>query len=87
MEVFLGSNADLEDAAEQFYSSPLCPQPLRFETLSLKTPKLSHPFQVQLCKIELKINQTKIWVLKHPTTATNWGVPGFYYGSGRNTVS
>ena len=38
MEAFSGSQADLEGAAEDLFSSPY-PQPLRFETLSLKTPK------------------------------------------------
>ena len=42
IEAFSGSQADLEGAAEELFSSPPCPNPLRYETLSLKTPKLSH---------------------------------------------
>ena len=43
MEVFSGSQADLEGAAEILCLPPPCPQPLRFETLSLKTPKTVPP--------------------------------------------
>ena len=42
MEVFSGSKADLEGAADNLFSSP-CPQPLRFESLSLKTPQTTPP--------------------------------------------
>ena len=38
-DAFSGSHADLEGAAENLFSSPPCPQPLRFESLSLKTPQ------------------------------------------------
>ena len=43
MEAFSGSQADLEGAAEDLFSSRPRPQPLRFETLSLKTPKTVPP--------------------------------------------
>ena len=43
VEVFSGSQADLEGAAENLFSSPPCPQPLRFESLSLKTPQTVPP--------------------------------------------
>ena len=39
VEVFSGSHADLEDTAEQLYSSPPRPQPFHFETLSIKSPQ------------------------------------------------
>ena len=39
-ESFTGTQADLEGAAENLFSSPPRPQPFRFESLSLKTP---HP--------------------------------------------
>ena len=38
-DAFSGSQADLEGAAENLFSSPPRPQPLRFESLSLKTPQ------------------------------------------------
>ena len=38
VDSFTGSQADLEGAAEQLFASPPRPQPLRFESLSLKTP-------------------------------------------------
>ena len=38
MESFTGSQAYLETAADNFFTSPPRPQPLRFESLSLKTP-------------------------------------------------
>ena len=43
MEAVSGSQADLEGAAENLFSSLPCPQPLRFETLSLKTSKTVPP--------------------------------------------
>ena len=43
VEAFSGSQADLQGAAENLCSSPPRPQPLRFESLSLKTPKTLPP--------------------------------------------
>ena len=43
MEAFSGSQADLEGAADNLFSSPPCPQPLRFKSLSLKTPQTVPP--------------------------------------------
>ena len=40
---FTGSNADLESAADNLFTSPPCPQPLAFSFLSLKTPAKSVP--------------------------------------------
>ena len=56
VEAFSGSQADLEGAAENLFSSPPCLQPLRFESLSLSHLNLSHPTQLQLYKIRQKIN-------------------------------
>ena len=43
VEAFSGSHADLEGAADNLFSSPPRPQPLRFESLSLKTPQTVPP--------------------------------------------
>ena len=43
MEAFSGSQADLEGAAENLFSSPPHSQPLRFESLSLGTPQTVPP--------------------------------------------
>ena len=43
MEAFSGSQADLEGVAENLFSSPPRPQPLHFESLSLKTPQTVPP--------------------------------------------
>ena len=43
VEAFSGSQADLEGAAENLFSSPSRPQPLRFESLSLRTPQTVPP--------------------------------------------
>ena len=43
VEAFSGSKADLEGAAENLFSSPPRPQPLCFESLSLKTPQTVPP--------------------------------------------
>ena len=40
---FTGSNADLESAADNLFTSPPHPQPLAFSSLSLKTPAKSFP--------------------------------------------
>ena len=40
---FTGSNADLESAADNLFTSPPCPQPLPFSSLSLKTPAKTVP--------------------------------------------
>ena len=41
VDLFTRSQGDLVGAAEQLFASPPCPQPLRFESLSLKTPAKS----------------------------------------------
>ena len=51
-DAFSGSQADLEGAAENLFSSPPHPQPLRFESLSLKRHKLSLLPQVLHCRIK-----------------------------------
>ena len=43
IESFTGSQADLESAAANLFTSPPHPQPLPFESLSLKTPAKSVP--------------------------------------------
>ena len=43
VEAFSGSQTDLEGAADNLFSSPPRPQPLRFESLSLKTPETVPP--------------------------------------------
>ena len=43
IESFTGSLADLESAADNLFNSPPCPQPLPFESLSIKTPAKSVP--------------------------------------------
>ena len=62
--MFSGSHADLEDTAEQLYSSPPRPQPLCFETLSLKTPQ-SVPSTpgTALQKIESKLEKSPMNIL------------------------
>ena len=43
MDSFTGSNADLESAADNLFTSPLCPQPLPLSSLSLKMPAKTVP--------------------------------------------
>ena len=43
MEAFSGSQADLEGAADNLFSSPPRAQLLRFESLSLRTPQTVPP--------------------------------------------
>ena len=51
MDSFSGSQADLEGAADNLFSSPPRPQPLRFESLSLRTPQTVPPTPVLPCRI------------------------------------
>ena len=47
VDSFTGSNANLEDAADNLFTLPLHPQPLPFSSLLSKhKTKLSHPLQV-----------------------------------------
>ena len=59
-ESFAGSQADLESAAENLFSSPPCPQPSRFESLSLKTPHnvLPTPGTALQNKIESRLEKS-----------------------------
>ena len=43
MDSFTGSNADLESAANNLFTSPPRPQPLPFGSLSHKTPAKTVP--------------------------------------------
>ena len=43
MDSFTGSNADLEGAADNLFTSPPCAQPLPFSSLSIKTPAKTVP--------------------------------------------
>ena len=60
VEAFSGSPADLEGAAEILFSSPTCPQPLHFESLSLRTPQtvLLTPGIALQNKIENKLEKS-----------------------------
>ena len=77
VEAFSGSQADLEGAAENLFSSPPVPQPLRFESLSLKTPQTVPPtpgtaLQNKIeCRLEKSMGtqfniqlQQQIWVFQ-----------------------
>ena len=48
---FTGSNADLESAADNLFTSPPRPQPLPFSLLSLKTPPQVLPYSKKLKQI------------------------------------
>ena len=55
VEVFSGSQADLEGAADNLFYFPPHPQPLRFESLSLKTPQSVPPTPGTAHKIESRL--------------------------------
>ena len=57
---FTGSNADLESAAENLFTSPLHPQPLSFSSLSLKTPaKIVPPTPGTALQLKIEANLEK----------------------------
>ena len=60
VEAFLGSQADLEGPADNLFSSSPRPQPLRFESLSLKTPQTvpSTPSTALQNKIERRLEKS-----------------------------
>ena len=59
MGAFSGSQADLEGAAENLFSSSPCPQPLRFEYLSLRTLQtIPTPDTALQHKIESKLEKS-----------------------------
>ena len=60
VEAFSGSQADLEGAAKNLFSSPPRPQPLHFESLSLKTPQTVPPTPgtALLNKIESRLEKS-----------------------------
>ena len=86
-DAFFGSQADLEGAAENLFSSPPRPQPLHFESLSLKTPQTVPPtpgtaFQNKIeSRLEKSLGSTFNIQLKQEMG----GLPGVYAGS--NEVS
>ena len=55
VESFTGSNADLESAADNLFTSPPRPKPLPFSSLS-RQQRLSHPPQVLPYSRKLKLN-------------------------------
>ena len=60
VEVFSGSEADLDGAADNLFSSPPRPQPLRVNSLSLKTPEtvLPTPGTALQNKIESRLEKS-----------------------------
>ena len=58
-DAFSGSQADLEGAAQNLFSSPPSPQHLRFEYLSLKTPQTVPPTPGTALQNEIEIRLEK----------------------------
>ena len=77
-----GSQADLEGAAENLFSSPPRPQPLRFESLSLRTPQTVPPTPVTALqnKIKSKLEKSLGNPIQHPTPTANGGLSSVYAG-------
>ena len=63
---------DLEGAADNLFTSPQRPQPLHFETLSLKTPaKTVPPTQARLYNKKFNLNLRNPWVLSLTSNCSN----------------
>ena len=79
VEVFSGSLADLEGAADNLFSSPR-PQPLRFETLSLKIPQTVPPTPGMALrnKNKSKLEKRLGAHFNIPLPTTNGSVSGFH---------
>ena len=79
VDSFTGSQADLEGAANNLFASPPHPQPLRFESLSLKTPAKTVPTPGTALqqKIESKLEKS-LGSQFNIRLQYNGGFPGFY---------
>ena len=62
VESFTGSQADLESATDNLFTSPPRPQPLPFESLSIKTAKSVPPTQVLPHNRRLSPSSKSPWV-------------------------
>ena len=80
VEAFSGSQADPEGAAENLFSSSPHPQPLRFESLSLKTPQTVPPTPGPALQNKIESRLEKSLGTQHPTSATNQGFSGVHAG-------
>ena len=78
---FTGSNADLESAADNLFTSPPRPQPLPFSSLSLKTPAKSVPPRTPLINFNMTLRlliypRVNTSSLLHPLlSGTGWDSP------------
>ena len=64
MDSFTGSDADLESAADNLFTSPQRPQPLPFSSLSIKTPaKTLPPTPGTALQQKIESNLEKSWVI------------------------
>ena len=68
---FSGAHEDLKNAAEQLYSSPPLPQPLHFETLSLKTPQTALPTPGTVLQNRIQNKLKKSWILNYTFNSSN----------------
>ena len=80
MEVFSGSQADLEGAADNLFSSPPRPQPLRFESLSLRTPQTVPPTPGTALQNKIESKLEKSLGNQYPTPTTNGGLLSVHAG-------
>ena len=83
MDSFTGSHADLESAADNFFTSPLRPQPLPFSSMSIKTPAKTVPPTPGTAlqqKIESNLEKSLANTL-NTFTAANEFFPGIYVRS------
>ena len=79
---FFGSQADLEGAAENLFSSPH-PQPLCFESLPLRTPQTVPPTPGTALqhKIESKLGKSLVNQIQHLTATANRGLSSVHAGN------
>ena len=82
VEAFSGSQADLEGAADNLFSSMPRPQPLCFESLSLKTPQTVSPTPGTALqnKIESRLEKSLGNQFNIKTLTTNGGFPSIHAG-------
>ena len=74
VEAFSGSRADLEGAADNLFSSPPCPQLLRFNSLSSRTPQTVPPIPGTALQNKIESRLENLWVISLTSNSNNkWG--------------
>ena len=79
VEAFSGSQTDLKVVAENLFLSPPHPQPLRFESLSFRTPQSVPPTPGTALQNTIESKLEKPWVTSS-TSNSKWDLSSIHAG-------